>query len=535
MGFPGKFAGITTGLIVLAVYGGIQVIHTTDRSPASVASSSPLATPSNERQTHSGALGVASCAAQGCHGDSRSPLPPSELVELAQPNAKDYWKSSYFQWHNHDRHAHAYEVLQLDRSQQIMKRLGKDNSATEEKACLACHVNPTLASRADDPGAKELLKEGVSCEACHGDASRWRSEHYTWKADDDREALYASVKMTKLYDLGERASTCLGCHVGAPANEALNIPIRDVNHDLIAAGHPRLNFEFATYLRKLPPHWVEKDRLKNEPRPAGYEAQVWLVGQAANAEATLKLMQARAGLTVDQNKNEKSVVWPELADFNCFACHHRLSSDGPGGHAFSRGSRKLGGLVWNRPVAFGSQTHDESIRQALKQFDSVEAALYFSLNGKPGLLDHPLNEAIATWENVRQRFVQERPDDALVPRAIELLRPDEAFSQRLGWDDAAHLFSGIIAIENARRQLRANPDRICEDVLIDLHDLLKLPREPVHFDSPIGFNQDEVRSALRRWFEATIPVRAPPDRKLPSLVPQRGQRRAPHRHPGRQF
>ncbi len=38
----------------------------------------------------------------------------------------------------------------------------------------------------------------------------------------------------------------------------------EVDHDLIAAGHPALRFEFATYFANLPPHWdVARDKKAN--------------------------------------------------------------------------------------------------------------------------------------------------------------------------------------------------------------------------------------------------------------------------------
>ena len=64
--------------------------------------------------------------------------------------------------------------------------------------------------------------------------------------------------MTDLNSVATRVMICAGCRVGSP--EERGIPIRDVTHDLIAAGHPRLNFDYATYVRSLPPHWTEKDR-----------------------------------------------------------------------------------------------------------------------------------------------------------------------------------------------------------------------------------------------------------------------------------
>ena len=135
----------------------------------------------------------------------------------------------------------------------------------QKQSASRCHVNPTLAAKSD-PHSKALHAEGVSCEACHGNAEHWRFEHAGWNPKTNRDEAYGRTGMTKLFDPAVRAADCAGCHVGAPAST--DMPLREVNHDLIAAGHPRLNFEFTTYLRKMPPHWAEKDRETNKLREA---------------------------------------------------------------------------------------------------------------------------------------------------------------------------------------------------------------------------------------------------------------------------
>ena len=62
-----------------------------------------------------------------------------------------------------------------------------------------------------------------------------------------------------------------------------------MDHDLIAAGHPRPNFEFYAYLAKMPAHW---DRTKDQ-QEQGNAADAWLVGQVVAAEAAARLLAAR--------------------------------------------------------------------------------------------------------------------------------------------------------------------------------------------------------------------------------------------------
>src|SRR5262249_49209288 len=103
------------------------------------------------------------------------------------------------------------------------------------------------AGAAPPPGAVALRGEGVGGEACHGPASgphpwlavhtapdKWRKKYA--KTPNDPE--WKKYGFTDLADLRVQAETCAGCHVGAPPDEKRGIPARDVNHDLMAAGHP---------------------------------------------------------------------------------------------------------------------------------------------------------------------------------------------------------------------------------------------------------------------------------------------------------
>ena len=68
----------------------------------------------------------------------------------------------------------------------------------------------------------------------------------------------ARIRFRATKELAERAKVCTRCHVGRRSPDGLLT--QEVNHDLIAAGHPRLNFEFAAYQENLPVHWDEKER-----------------------------------------------------------------------------------------------------------------------------------------------------------------------------------------------------------------------------------------------------------------------------------
>jgi hypothetical protein len=320
--------------------------------------------------------------------------------------------------------------------------------------------------------------------------------------------------MVKLYDLGVRAATCAGCHVGAAASG--ETPLRDVNHDLIAAGHPRLNFEFATYLRQMPPHWTERDRSRDghPPRPAGYEAQVWLVGQAACAESALSLCAARAMLAAAALKRSENARWPEFAEFNCFACHHDLAPDSWRRQPNYFAGRKVGGLSLNLSRHLIAIADDDDVRACLQKTFLVEKKIA-DANATAALA----NDAAGAWRRLRDKFA--RPDREMINQTIEYMRPDDSFWKKLDWDQAAWLYGGCVAIENARRDpLRRtrNPhvdDRAVEDILADLFRKLRLPRERGEtFDSPKTFTPEGLPDEFMKLFP-----------KAPANAPRRNRRR----------
>ena len=104
-------------------------------------------------------------------------------------------------------------------------------------------------------------------------------------------------------DLRTRARVCTDCHVGGDRAQ--------VNHDLIAAGHPALLFENSSFLDRYRPyqHWSEVEDRRRHP---ALEAEEWAVGQAVSAEAGMKLLAIRAKVTTPPNLHP----WPEFAEYD---------------------------------------------------------------------------------------------------------------------------------------------------------------------------------------------------------------------------
>jgi hypothetical protein len=312
-----------TGLLVIGVVAtGAIALGTVARAPRAevtlTAHQPPARTPAADLK--GAPVGASGCMASACHGAPATKTLAGTIDGMT-------WQSSGSCWAAADPHTAAYSLL-TDKPHRavkvtaahIMARYRPDEPgarATDDARCVACHTNPALATseRMSDARAQHLRAEGVSCEACHGNAGGWVADHTGWKGD--RKDVYAKTGMSPLYDLGERALACAGCHVGAPAENGL--PVRDMNHDMIAAGHPRLNFDFAEYLRRLPKHWQEKERATNTAITHN-PLKEWIVGRVAHAEAACKLLADRA----ERSKDDPRSPWPEFAEWNCAACHHNL-------------------------------------------------------------------------------------------------------------------------------------------------------------------------------------------------------------------
>ena len=193
--------------------------------------------------------GSGSCSALACHGS------------IARVEHSKVRRNEHTTWITQDPHSSAFQTLLGPRSEQIVLSLsawaGPVLPAERDERCLACHTTPRPKSELELTAT--LNHDGVGCESCHGGAAKWLGPHTTewWQGLDSRtkERQYG-LRATK--ELAQRVEVCTECHVGRRSPDGLLT--QEVNHDLIAAGHPRLNFEFAAYQENLPVHWDEKGR-----------------------------------------------------------------------------------------------------------------------------------------------------------------------------------------------------------------------------------------------------------------------------------
>lgn len=232
-------------------------------------------------------LGVASCANGICHG-SVSARAESTVAQ-----------NEYVIWSTRDKHAKSYQVLGNALSKSIAKKLGIGNPQNE-KICLDCHTDNTPNKY---QGPKFQHDDGIACESCHGGAERWIVEHSLPKT----HAENVQAGMTDLSNPVTRAQRCLDCHYGNNQQFA--------THAIMGAGHPRLSFEVDTFMVLQPYHYKFDEDYQQRK---GITAPInnWLIGQLVNAD---RLLETLRGPRFQQG------LLPELALFDCHACHHAMN------------------------------------------------------------------------------------------------------------------------------------------------------------------------------------------------------------------
>jgi hypothetical protein len=226
-------------------------------------------------------IGAGGCASSNCHGGT---TPAAE-------NVSRILTTEYAIWASQDKHAGAAKVLDNERSKRMAEILGLDNASTDRR-CTACHV-------AGSP--EKSRSDGVACEACHGPAEKWLGPHT--QANSHAASVAAGMIDTK--NLAVRSSICLDCHLGSGD--------RVVDHELIAAGHPDLQFELDTFSWAQPSHHREPKRAAGNTLP---RMRIWAVGQAIRLADGMRQLAQRA-----------ETRWPEFAQLECSQCHHDLRAE----------------------------------------------------------------------------------------------------------------------------------------------------------------------------------------------------------------
>jgi hypothetical protein len=406
--------------------------------------------------------GPGSCAASSCHGGVQA----KTVLRIPQ--------NEYSIWAAQDKHQRGYMVLSNTVSLRIAKLL-KLGDPNKEHRCLACHA---LDVPAEARAQTFQLDDGVSCENCHGPAVGWLGPHTT-RGWTHEQSLKLGMYDTR--NLISRSERCLSCHVGTPDKQ--------VDHEMIAAGHPDLTFELDTFSSAMPRHWKPlRDKV------AWFDVQEWAVGQAVQLRESLNRLSRRSA----------GPQWPEFSELECFSCHHSLTKP-------EASWRQAGGYPGRRPGATQWNTSRFTVFRHVAIETSREAATKLDAE-----LDH-LTGLVGSWSDRTQI-------EASAGRASQLADQIAHELERQQYDEnlTVRIMQGIssdgASISNAG-------ERSAEQAAMALDSL------------SIGYgknakaaNHQEMRTAINRLFQElqnpsayNAPQFAAQLQKIRTLLPRDGQ------------
>ena len=251
---------------------------------------------------------ISGCMTTACHGSN-----------VADSKT---WQRAGKIWFDQDPHAQAYTSLLTEASAKIVSRLADEELKPSSQAyrdvlnakCVSCHSNENV------PEAQRVL--GVDCQVCHGSSDAWGSQHYSseWKALGSER--FDNSQMLNAESSVSRAKICSSCHIGElDRTSGLRVRLdREVDHRMMAAGHPPLYFDFEDYSRRYPVHWDTSDESTGLGSTKGLER--WRTGKITSAITRLNQLSIRAERSTRQT--DKTGDWPELTEYSCTNCHHSL-------------------------------------------------------------------------------------------------------------------------------------------------------------------------------------------------------------------
>ncbi len=267
--------------------------------PAAVLAVAVVAVPGARADTDARFFGDTSCGKSACHGGAVPSNPPHTGCRDV-PNS---WKWAWTQWRNKrvDHHSRSYETLLRPESQAIGRYM--QINPTQSEKCLVCHAPAATAM----PGGNYQRKDGVTCEHCHGGSEFWKEAH----SQSDWKQKKPEFLAKGFYDNANfrlRAEKCAQCHV-------------EIDHEILAGGHPPLQFEMVAYAQ-LMKHWNDSEDRPSSPDCA--DPTLWSIGQLVGLRHAAAMVAERAGDSDYQSLGKS----PHFRDRNCYNCHHKLVEDG---------------------------------------------------------------------------------------------------------------------------------------------------------------------------------------------------------------
>ena len=436
---------------------GIVLLHLKAAIGDNPAMTSPF-----EMQTQS----IRGCMTTACHGSN-------------VPDAKT-WQRAGKIWLDQDPHAQAYSSLLTNASSKIVSRLVKKELEPSSQAyrdilkvkCVSCHASENA------PETQHIL--GADCQVCHGSADAWGSQHYSseWRALG--KSRFDDTKMFNVESLVGRAQVCSSCHIGE-LNRSNGFD-REVDHRLMAAGHPPMHFDFESFSRFYPVHWDTTDEPIGPGSTIGFER--WRIGKITSAITRLKLLAARADRATSQSATMHD--WPELTEYSCSSCHHALVKP----------SWRLSGSVksiadwddWN-VSQLDSAIRDQSVVELKAQIASLKSQIE---RVAPEPKSVAINaESLRRWLELELKHVSSTGEKSIEIMLPKLQSQVDTFPKFRNWESAAQWYIATqVLSEGLGMKCSVEPVRLLiNDPFTDEKKVWK-PVASKEINGPSGFQPD---------------------------------------------
>lgn len=456
---------------------------------------------------------------KGCFNCHANGLPTDDFGARFGIMADDSWvEANEVQTWDTDKHAQAYTSLLSDAGTRIGQSMGI--AVHRDKRCLACHTGFPIAELevADGQIAIEYENDpqvtlGVSCEGCHGPAGGAQG----WLGAHTNKELWRFLSTEKKCEKGfhdvrsviSRTRLCLSCHLGNASQG------RVLTHEMYAAGHPPLPaFELATFEEQMPKHWrhiSEKDeKLQREfSKETGIEfnpdemhrTQSLLVAALVSRSESLRLTADLAAGSVSMQIPKPQ--WPEFAQFDCYACHHDLTSEGwrqSAQHAGSPGRPRL--LPWPGSLSrlAALQAHSAA-EEVLREFSAVRSATLVSPFGDREALIEAARTS-ADWSDKLAVSLDGQEMTATEGAAVLKNIAETAATETLDYDSARQLLWAFTIVES---ELKVPEERRADLAAARGMFVLNLRegREAKHQISPKSTPREVLEVDMKKTLERT--------------------------------
>lgn len=422
----------------------------------------------------------------------------SEQGEWCDISTTAFWR--------HDAHARSHLALLSDNPRTAAMERTLGIKAAETASCIACHTHPAAEPPLEEE--TEVVHAGISCETCHGAGGGYFEPHMEkgWRFLPAAEK--AALGMRDLRDPVLKAENCLSCHLGDVASG------RIVSHAMYAAGHPPLPaFEMEAFSRAMRPHWKrvwEKSaRVQAAAAAAGYHTEAAsethraLVGALVALRSSATLVQDYARVAAEPG-DRPAAPWPELALYDCQACHHDLwipsarQAAGygqfvPGRPTFVRWPRAAAG------VALTVAGQPDEVDGLLSPWVAVLNRRPFGANAD---LEPGAPESLGRIDAAIRTLVAVPRDDTLDERRREIAERLSAAGMRCGDFDSARLVAWIML--GAMDGNAAWPPDAQESVaaILARHAAIEAPPDPAAAATRPPFWQTSLEAAANANLES---------------------------------